>query len=244
MLAIDGLTVSYGTEIAVKNVSLTVSGEVVCLCGRNGAGKSTLLKAVAGIADIDSGRILLDGKNVVDVPLHKRLEAGIGYVPEDRKLFNEMTVRENVEVARIGARAAGRKDMDVNEFLPELASFYDRKSKLLSGGQQKMVSIARAIVASPKVVLFDELLEGLAQAMAFKICDVVKRLKAEGKDILCAESSLDKASLYADRVIWLEQGKIVAMGTPAEIKSQMMEHIRKMPVGQDFRQGDEGYLHI
>ena len=114
-------------------------------------------------------------------PLHKRLEAGIGYVPEDRKLFGEMTVRENVEVAKIGAQAAGREVMDVDQFLPELARFYDRKSKLLSGGQQKMVSIARAIVASPQVLLFDELLEGLAQAMCYKICDAVKRLKAEEK---------------------------------------------------------------
>ncbi|NLN16257.1 MAG: ATP-binding cassette domain-containing protein [Firmicutes bacterium] len=238
MLAIENLTVSYGTEIAVKNVSLTVSGEVVCLCGRNGSGKSTLLKAVAGIVGIDSGRILLDGRDVVDLPLHRRLEAGIGYVPEDRKLFSEMTVRENVEVARIGAKAAGREVMDVDQFLPELARFYDRKSKLLSGGQQKMVSIARAIVASPQVLLFDELLEGLAQAMCYKICDAVKGLKAEGKDILCAESSLDKASLYADRVIWLEQGKIVAMGTPDEIKSQMMEHIRKMPADRKLPQGE------
>jgi len=226
LLEIDDLTVSYGTERAVNQVSFKVAGEVVCLCGRNGAGKSTVLRAVAGLIDVDSGQILLDGKDVIAIPLCKRLENGIGYVPEDRKLFKEMTVRENIEVARIGGRASGRREMNIEELLPELASLYTRKSKLLSGGQQKIVSIARAIVTSPEVLLFDELLEGLARSMMIKISDIVKIIKAEGKDILCAESSLDKASLYADRIIWLDKGQIVATGTPDEIKRQMADAIR------------------
>ena len=226
MLQLDKLTVTYGTQKAVNEVSLKVSSEVVCLCGRNGAGKSTVLKAVAGLVDVKSGQILLDGQDLTSVPLYKRLETGIGYVPEDRKLFKEMTVRENIEVARIGVRASRRGEMNIDELLPELASFYGRKSKLLSGGQQKLVSIARAIVTSPSVLLFDELLEGLARAMMIKISEIVKKIRAEGKDILCAESSLDKASMYADRIIWLEQGRIVATGTPAEIKEQMTAAIR------------------
>ncbi len=226
MLEIDNLTVSYGTEKAVDKVSLKVSGEVVCLCGRNGAGKSTVLKAVAGVVDVDSGQILMEGKDVITIPLFRRLESGIGYVPEDRKLFKEMTVRENIEVARIGGRVSGRKEMNIDELLPELASLYNRKSKLLSGGQQKIISIARAIVTSPGVLLFDELLEGLARSMMIRISEIVMKLKAEGKDILCAESSLDKASYYADRIIWLEKGRIVATGRPADIKKQMMDAIR------------------
>ncbi len=226
MLEIDHLTVSYGTEKAVDNVSLKVSGEVVCLCGRNGAGKSTVLKAVAGVVDVDSGQILMDGQDVITIPLCRRLENGIGYVPEDRKLFKEMTVRENIEVARIGGRVSGRKEMNIDELLPELASLYNRKSKLLSGGQQKIISIARAIVTSPGVLLFDELLEGLARSMMIRISEIVMKLKAEGKDILCAESSLDKASYYADRIIWLEKGRVVATGSPTEIKKQMMDAIR------------------
>lgn len=226
MLEIDELTVSYGTVTAVRKVSLKVSGEVVCLCGRNGAGKSTLLRAVAGVVDVDSGRILLDGRDVIHIPLFKRLASGIGYVPEDRRLFKEMTVRENIEVARIGAKGSGRKEINISELLPELTSFYNRKSKFLSGGQQKMVSIARAIVTSPRVLLFDELLEGLARSMMIKISDIVKKIREEGKEILCAESSLDKASLYADTIIWLEEGRIVATGTPAQIKKQMAEAIR------------------
>ena len=106
MLEIDKLTVSYGTEKAVNEVSLKVSGEAVCRCGRNGAGKSTVLRAVAGLVDVDSGQILKDGQDVITIPLFKRLENGIGYVPEDRKLFKEMTVRENIEVARIGGRVS------------------------------------------------------------------------------------------------------------------------------------------
>ncbi|MFZ2447420.1 MAG: ATP-binding cassette domain-containing protein [Syntrophobacteraceae bacterium] len=226
MLEIDKLTVFYGTEKAVNSVSLKVSGEVVCLCGRNGAGKSTVLRAVAGLVPVDSGRILLDGRDVISIPLFKRLESGIGYVPEDRKLFKEMTVGENIEVARIGGKPSGRREMNIDELLPELASLYNRKSKLLSGGQQKIVSIARAIVTSPGVLLFDELLEGLARSMMIKISGIVEKIKAEGKDILCAESSLDKASLYADRIIWLEKGQTVATGTPAEIKKQMTDAIR------------------
>lgn len=226
MLEIDHLTVSYGTEKAVDQVSLKVSGEVVCLCGRNGAGKSSVLKAVAGVVDVDSGRILMDGQDVITIPLFKRLESGIGYVPEDRKLFKEMTVRENIEVARIGGRVSGRKEMNIDQLLPELASLYNRKSKLLSGGQQKIISIARAIVTSPGVLLFDELLEGLARSMMIRISEIVMKLKAEGRDILCAESSLDKASYYADRIVWLEKGRIVATGNPAEIKKQMMDAIR------------------
>jgi len=227
MLEIKNLKVSYNTELAINNVSLKVSKEVVCLCGRNGAGKSTLLNAVAGIVNVKSGEILLDGENIINIPLFKRLEKGIGYVPEDRKLFEEMTVRENIEVAKIGAKISGREELDINRILPELEVFYDRKSKLLSGGQQKMVSIARAIVTSPNVLLFDELLEGLARSMTIKISDVVKKIKEEGKDILAAESSLDKAKLYADRVIWLERGKVVAQGTPDEIKELMKETISK-----------------
>ena len=226
MLEIDNLTVSYGTEKAVDKVSLKVSGEVVCLCGRNGAGKSTVLKAVAGVVDVDSGQISMDGQDVIVIPLFRRLESGIGYVPEDRKLFKEMTVRENIEVARIGGRVSGRKEMNIDELLPELASLYKRKSKLLSGGQQKIISIARAIVTSPGVLLFDELLEGLARSMMIRISEIVMKLKEEGKDILCAESSLDKASYYADRIIWLEKGRVVATGSPAEIKKQMMDAIR------------------
>ena len=226
MLEIDKLTVFYGTEKAVNSLSLNVSGEVVCLCGRNGAGKSTVLRAVAGLVAVDSGRILIDGKDIIAIPLFKRLASGIGYVPEDRKLFKEMTVRENIEVARIGGKVSGRREMNIEELLPELASLNNRKSKLLSGGQQKLVSIARAIVTSPGVLLFDELLEGLARSMMIKISDIVKKIKAEGKDILCAESSLDKASLYADRIIWLEKGQTVATGTPAEIKKQMTDAIR------------------
>ena len=226
MLEINNLTVFYGTEKAVSKLSLKVSEEVVCLCGRNGAGKSTALRAVAGLVDVESGQILMDGQDVISVPVFKRLEAGIGYVPEDRKLFKEMTVMENIEVARLGGKASGRKQMNLEELLPELASLYKRKSKLLSGGQQKIVSIARAIITSPGVLLFDELLEGLARAMMIKISEIVKKLKSEGKDILCAESSLDKASFYADRIIWLEKGRIVATGTPAEIKKQMTDAIR------------------
>ncbi len=226
MLEINNLTVSYGTERAVDKISLKVSGEVVCLCGRNGAGKSTVLKAVAGVVDVDSGQILMNGKDVITIPLFKRLESGIGYVPEDRKLFKEMTVRENIEVARIGGRVSGRKEMNIDQLLPELTSLYGRKSKLLSGGQQKIISIARAIVTSPGILLFDELLEGLARSMMIRISETVMKLKAEGKDILCAESSLDKASYYADRIVWLEKGRIVATGTPAEIKRQMMDAIR------------------
>ncbi len=226
MLEINNLTVSYGTERAVDKISLKVSGEVVCLCGRNGAGKSTVLKAVAGVAGVDSGQILMDGQDVITIPLFKRLESGIGYVPEDRKLFKEMTVRENIEVARVSGRVSGRKEMNIDQLLPELASLYSRKSKLLSGGQQKIISIARAIVTSPGVLLFDELLEGLARSMMIRISEIVMKLKAEGKDILCAESSLDKASYYADRIVWLEKGRIVAAGTPAEIKRQMMDAIR------------------
>lgn len=226
MLEINELTVCYGTEKAVNNVSLQVSGEVVCLCGRNGAGKSSVLRAVAGLVNVESGRVLIDGQDILGIPLYKRLEKGIGYVPEDRKLFKEMTVRENIEVARIGGKTSGRSEMKIEELLPEVASFYNRKSKLLSGGQQKLVSIARAIVTSPTVLLFDELLEGLARSMMVKISEIVEKIKAEGKDILCAESSLDKASMYADRIIWLEKGKIVATGTPAEIKEQMTASIR------------------
>lgn len=226
MVEIDQLTVCYGTEKAVNELSLKVAGEVVCLCGRNGAGKSTVLRAVAGLVNVNSGHILLDGHDIIGIPLFKRLEKGIGYVPEDRKLFKEMTVRENIEVARIGGSGSGRSEMNIEELLPELASLYGRKSKLLSGGQQKMVSIARAIVTSPGVLLFDELLEGLARSMMIKISDIVKKLKADGKDILCAESSLDKASLYADRIIWLEKGRIVAEGAPDEIKRRITESIR------------------
>jgi len=225
VLEIENLTINYGTETAVNKVSLSVSGEVVSLCGRNGAGKSSLLKAVAGIVKPASGDILLDGESIKAVPLHKRLGKGIGYVPEERRLFEDLTVKQNIKIARLGAQGSSREETGVTEILPDLKSFYNRKSKLLSGGQQKMVNIARAIVTSPKVLLFDELLEGLAQSLTINITDSIKKIKAQNRDILCAESSIEKARRYADRVIWLERGEIVTEGTPEEVQEEMEKAI-------------------
>ncbi len=225
MLKIKNLNVSFSGVNAVKDVSFEAKeGEMLCLCGRNGAGKSSILKAIAGMENPDSGEIILDETNITDVPLRERLSHGITFAPEDRKLFEELTVEENIKFALINME--DRNQEDIYQLFPDLEDFPDRQAKSLSGGQQKMVSLARAIMPSPRVLLVDEMLEGLAESLRKKMIKGLRKMVDRGTIIVSAESSIDKAQMFADRVLVIERGEIINEGNPKEMKEFITETIR------------------
>lgn len=225
MLKVENLNVSFGTVTAVDNVSFKVEeGEIVCLCGRNGAGKSSVLKSISGMTDVDTGKITLDGEDITNVPLRERLSYGVTFAPEDRKLFEELTVNENIEFALINKDDGDQEN--IYQIFSDLEDFPERKTKFLSGGQQKMVSLARAIIPSPRVLVVDEMLEGLAESLRKKMVNGLREMVDRGTIIVSAESSVNYAMMFADRVLLLERGQIINQGSPKEIKEFVSQTIR------------------
>ena len=216
MLEVRGLVAGYGRIRVLHGVSLEVRpGEVVALLGRNGAGKSTLLKAVIGLVGSEFGEIRLEGRNLHTLPTYRRAQLGVGYVPEERRIFPELTVRENLEVAyRPGGRWTVARVLDL---FPRLAEIQNRLGGLLSGGEQQMLTIARTLVTNPKLLLLDEPTEGLAPILVRSIADTVRELKEKGLPILLAEQNLKFTSALADRAYVLETGEIRLEGTMSEL---------------------------
>ncbi len=237
VLEVRALEAGYGQARALFGVDLEVrQGEVVALLGRNGAGKTTTLKAVMGIVSPRGGQVLVEGRPVTGLRPWQLARLGIGYVPEDRRIFAELTVRENLELAyrppRAGAAAVGGgaaavgggaragglgvTPAEVLATFPLLAPLQKRKGGLLSGGEQQLLTIARALVTNPRVLLLDEPTEGLAPVMVRSIEEVVLKLKASGLTVLLAEQNLRFASRVADRGYVLQKGEIQAAGTMEE----------------------------
>ncbi|HEY8341825.1 MAG TPA: ABC transporter ATP-binding protein [Calditerricola sp.] len=214
VLEVRDINAFHGTVQAVFGVSLEVyEGEVVALLGRNGAGKTTVLRSIMGLTTVRSGRILLKGKDVTGVSPVDRARSGIGWVPQDRGIFPDLTVRENLLVA---ARPhGGRQDplAEVLELFPMLTPLLNRKGGLLSGGEQQLLSIARALVTGPEILLLDEPTEGLAPVMVDAVRKLVLQLRQRGVTILLAEQNLSFASQVADRGYVLQNGTVVLSGT-------------------------------
>ncbi len=217
VLALERLVAGYGPIRVVRDVSVTVGeGEVVALLGRNGAGKTTTLKAALGMVQVFSGRVLYRGRDVTRLASHRRAMLGMGYVPDDRRIFPELTVRENLEVAikprlRNGHWTLAR----VYELMPWLREIQRRRGGFLSGGEQQMLTIARTMMGNPDVLLLDEPTEGLAPHFVRLISDLVKELKASGTAVLLAEQNLRFITPLADRVYVLESGELRLEGTTA-----------------------------
>jgi branched-chain amino acid transport system ATP-binding protein len=216
-LAIDGLSVTYGGARAVSDVSLAVpSGRIVALLGANGAGKSSLLQAAAGLVPADVRRLVLDGADLSRLSPERRADAGLGYVPEGRRVFAGLTVRENIAVGIGGggsARAARVAEM--MSFFPDLAAKAEERAWRLSGGQQQMLAIARALVRRPRALLLDEPSLGLAPRVAD---DVFRRLRAVadgGVAVLLAEQNAARALAIADDAVVLSHGSVALAGDPA-----------------------------
>ena len=220
LLELAGVNAFYGRAHILFDLSLAVDrGEIVALLGRNGAGKSTAIKTVIGLVRPASGRVLYDGRDIARLPVHEIARLGIGYVPEERRVFAELTVRENLLVGRQDRRA-GAPFWDEERLLalfPKLAELRDRRAGALSGGEQQMLTIARTLMGNPALLLLDEPSEGLAPVVVEQMAEAVKRLKAEGLALLLSEQNLGFALGAADRACVIEKGRLRYQGSIAAL---------------------------
>jgi branched-chain amino acid transport system ATP-binding protein len=223
MLEIRDLHAAYGRSAALHGVSLSVGpGEVVCLIGRNGVGKTSTLRAVVQeLIQVTGGAVLLDGARLVGLQPHEVIRRGIGYVPEDRRVFASLTVAENLRVPVAPTRgAAARWTIEtVYELFPQLREYRGRVAGVMSGGEQQMLSIARSLLTNPRLLLLDEPHEGLAPRVVDEIIAALLELKREGVSMLVSEQSVRTIKACADRVYVIDKGVTVYDGTPAEFEA-------------------------
>jgi branched-chain amino acid transport system ATP-binding protein len=219
LLEVSKLEASYGRALVLSDVTLTAdAGEAVVLLGRNGAGKSTTLKAIMGLEVERRGRITFDGVPIETLPTHRIAQAGIGYVPEDRRIFAGLTVAENLAVGRRPARTGHAwSEAEIWSLFPPLEPIADRRAGYLSGGEQQMLSIARTLMGNPRLLLLDEPSEGLAPVILERIETAILALKKRGLGLLVSEQNLAFARGFADRVLILETGAVRFTGTMAEL---------------------------
>jgi branched-chain amino acid transport system ATP-binding protein len=214
MLDVHGLEVWYGAAPALWGVSLTLrAGELLAVVGPNGAGKTTLINALCGIERARAGRIVVDGTDVTRWPSHRFCAAGIAIVPEGRRLFTAMTVRENLELGSYLPRARAERADSLAaalELFPALGEKLASPAGELSGGQQQMVAIARALMARPRLLLLDEPSLGLSPLIVADMFDAVRRINAQGVSVLLVEQNVEIALSLSDRAYVLEEGRIVA----------------------------------
>ena len=233
LLEARNLHVGYGDATAVWDVSFDVAaGEIVSVIGPNGAGKTTLINAIAGLLHSRSGELRFDGSDMTRVHSHDYCSHGIALVPEGRRLFVKMSVEENLELGCYlpAARALREQSLEhVYGLFPILRDKRAQPAGELSGGQQQMVAIGRALMARPRIVLFDEPSLGLAPTIVDDMFDIIKRVRDEGAAVLLVEQNVVKALDIADRAYVLEQGRIVATGLPADLLKQ--PHIREAYLG-------------
>jgi len=211
MLRIEGLDVSIQSIGILRGVNLDVpTGKFVGLIGRNGAGKTTLLRAVMGILPAKQGDIVFDGVTLGRTPTHRRARGGIGYMPEDRRLVPELTVEENVLIPAwsSGVRDPRERLASIYKMIPEVQQFSTRKALQLSGGQQKLVALARALMCGTKLLLLDEPFEGVAPVLARRLADVIAALKQEGMSIILTESDLSHSEEMLDVVYTIDRGQV------------------------------------
>lgn len=220
MLEVAGIQAAYGQVQTLFGVSFTAQpGEILCLLGRNGAGKTTTFKAVMGLLPLSAGRVTLEGEEMSSLPAHEVPRRGIGYIPQGRRLFPELSVAENIEMGLL-TRGEGRDTRDwVLDLFPRLRERLKQTAGTLSGGEQQMLATARALCLRPKVLLLDEPTEGLQPSMTALIRDVVVRMKAEGIAIVLVEQKVDTVLAIADRVVFIENGRDIEHMDAAALKA-------------------------
>jgi branched-chain amino acid transport system ATP-binding protein len=221
-LTVSGLNSHYGPAHILFDVAFTIgAGEVVALLGRNGAGKSTTFRSVMGLVAQRTGRIVLDDADISRHPPHEIARRGLGYVPEDRRIFTELTVEENLVVGRQPARAGATAWTPERLFglFPNLAEMRRRLGGRMSGGEQQMLTIARSLMGNPSIVLLDEPSEGLAPKIVEQMARAILVMKREGVSIMLSEQNLHFARLISDRAYIIEKGRIRFGGTMAELQA-------------------------
>jgi branched-chain amino acid transport system ATP-binding protein len=221
LLELDGIHASYGLSRVLFGISLEIAkGECACLLGHNGVGKTTTMRSVMGLTPPSAGRVRFKSRDITGWPPYRVARAGIGFVPEDRRIFGDMSVWENLDVARRAAARPGRWTINaVFELFPVLAELRDRKGGFLSGGEQQMLTIARTLMGNPELLLLDEPSEGLAPLVVETLLGNIGELKAQGLTILLAEQGIDFSLALADRVHVLEKGSVRFSGAAAELRS-------------------------
>jgi len=235
MLEVRGLQVSYGAAPALWDVSIDVAaGELVSVVGPNGAGKTTLINALAGLNRAAGGSIKLGGRDITRLPSHRFCQEGVAIVPESRRLFTGMTVLENLELGSYlpAAKAKRRQTLEqVCDLFPAVRAKLPMPAGSLSGGQQQMVAIGRALMARPKLLLLDEPSLGLAPSIVMDMFDAIRRINAEGLSVLLVEQNVSMAMEIASRAYVLEEGRVAMEGAASDLLNQPA--IRRAYLGQD-----------
>ena len=233
MLELHSIVAKYGAAAALWDVSLHIGiGELVCVVGPNGAGKTTLIDVVAGMHRAASGTLTLDARDLSRLPAHRFCAEGIAIVPEGRRLFTAMTVRENLVLGSLCAVAKPHRRASLDRvcaMFPALVAKLDRPAGSLSGGQQQMVAIARALMAQPRLLLLDEPSLGLSPAIVLDLFRIIRDINTEGVAILLVEQNVAMALDLAHRAYVLEEGRIAAEGPPATLRIE--PHIRRAYLG-------------
>ena len=211
MLQVDDLQVTIKGFVILRGVSLEIpTGEVIALAGRNGAGKTTTLKSLMGLVSVTGGIIQLDGTDLLSVPGHRRAAMGIGYMPEDRRLIGSLTVEDNILMPVWASRLehGAERLTAIYHQMPDVAALRQRRASALSGGQQKMVALARAVMSGTRLLLLDEPFEGLSPALGEKLAGTIQELQRDNLAVLIAESDVKRLS-FAEKVYTIERGAIV-----------------------------------
>ncbi len=208
MLELDALNTGYGKAQILRDLSLKVSaGEILCLLGRNGAGKTTTMKAIMGLLGLMSGAVRLDGQTISALAPHQVPRAGIGYIPQGRRLFGELSVAQNLEIGLMVRRSGPEVLNGVLDLFPRLRERLGQRAQTLSGGEQQMLATARALCLEPKVLLLDEPTEGLQPSMIEAIRQVIMVMRDRGVAIILVEQRVDAILSVADRVAFIENGR-------------------------------------
>jgi branched-chain amino acid transport system ATP-binding protein len=220
LLSVEDIHTSYGLSRVLFGVSVEIAaGECVCLLGRNGVGKTTTIRSIMGLNPPHLGRVVWKGQDITGWPPYRIARAGIGFVPEDRRIFADLTVWENLDIASRAARRSGRWTLEaIFDLFPPLSSMRTRMGGYLSGGEQQMLTIARTLMGNPELLLLDEPSEGLAPLVVEALLVKVGELKQSGLTILLAEQGVEFSLSLADRVYVLEKGAVRHHGPAAELR--------------------------
>ena len=220
MLSIDNIDTFYGETQVLFDVSLKVAaGEVVALLGPNGAGKTTTLRSILGLTPARTGGIAFDARDITRMPTHEIAKSGMGWVPDDRRIFPTLTVARNLAIAHKETRFRKWNEKECFEIFSALEYLMHRECENLSGGEMQMVAISRALLGSPGLVLFDEPSQGLAPRVVQDVMKTITRLKSEGIAVLVVEQNVQSALAVADRAYVMNQGKVVHEGPAAELRN-------------------------